>query len=134
MLVEHLQLSKGTVIVPHSRRANQRTLPLHPLQMLLLIRVSLTQLAPQTHLYQSLGATRNFERTIQQLHAELKKHSGYKNLFHIRHSVVMNWLKRHNLRQVQYNAGHRYISTTERYLESDYEELKTVILERHPLG
>lgn len=40
---------------------------------------------------------------------------GLTNALHIRGSVIINWLKLHNKRQVQYMAGHKYISSTEAY-------------------
>ena len=39
-------------------------------------------------------------------------------------SVIVKWLKQHNLQQVQYLAVHRYISSTESYQQNDIETLK----------
>ncbi|MCP4311758.1 MAG: integrase [Bacteroidetes bacterium] len=33
----------------------------------------------------------------------------------IRTSVITHWLKEQNLRQMQYMAGHKHVSSTERY-------------------
>jgi integrase/recombinase XerD len=57
-----------------------------------------------------------------------------KNAQQIRASVITKWLKSHNLREVQYLAGHRYISSTESYLQNDMEELIEEINQYHPLG
>ena len=51
----------------------------------------------------------------------------------IRKSVIVNWLKQHNLRQVQYLAGHKYISSTERYVVKDLQQLKTSVIQCHPI-
>jgi len=37
------------------------------------------------------------------------------NAKQLRASVIVKWLRSYNLRQVQYLAGHRYISSTEAY-------------------
>ena len=46
------------------------------------------------------------------------------NAKQIKTSVITKWLKIYNLREVQYLAGHKYISSTEDYLENDIEGLR----------
>jgi len=43
-------------------------------------------------------------------------------------------LNNHNLRQVQYMAGHKHVSSTERYAMNNLEELKTEVEKYHPLS
>lgn len=38
-------------------------------------------------------------------------------------SVITNWLQYYNLREVQYMAGHKYVSSTERYRTDNLEDL-----------
>lgn len=52
----------------------------------------------------------------------------------IRASVIVKWLKQYNLRKAQYMAGHRYVSSTEKYLQNEVEGLKQKIEQYHPLG
>ena len=53
----------------------------------------------------------------------------------IRQSVITNMLKAgKDLRMVQVFAGHKKISSTEKYRQSGLEELKTAIEKYHPLG
>jgi len=52
----------------------------------------------------------------------------------IRQSVITEWLKEKNLRTVQYMAGHRYISSTERYKTSNLEDLKDALNKHHLLN
>lgn len=53
----------------------------------------------------------------------------------IRQSVIANLLKSgKDLRLVQTFAGHKYPSTTEKYKQTEVEELKSQILKYHPLG
>ncbi|MGB3342779.1 MAG: hypothetical protein WBA61_02595 [Aequorivita sp.] len=49
-------------------------------------------------------------------------------------SVITIWLGQYNLRKVQYLAGHRYISSTERYLQNDLENLHEMVNNFHPIG
>lgn len=56
-----------------------------------------------------------------------------KNATQIRQSVITNWLRRYDLRTVQYMAGHGYVSSTEYYKQIDIEQLKRKIDEFHPL-
>lgn len=56
------------------------------------------------------------------------------NFRQVRTSVITHWLKQNNLRQVQYMAGHRYISSTESYLVNQMEDLQADIETFHPIG
>jgi integrase/recombinase XerD len=56
------------------------------------------------------------------------------NVKQLRASVIVKWLKMYNLRKVQYLAGHRYISSTELYQQSDMEGLVEEVNQFHPLG
>jgi integrase/recombinase XerD len=56
------------------------------------------------------------------------------NALHIRGSVIINWLKQHNKRQVQYMAGHKYISSTEAYAIQEIGTLQDELSKHHPFG
>lgn len=51
----------------------------------------------------------------------------------IRQSVIAQWLKEKGIRQVQYMAGHRYVSSTQRYRDYNMEELSHALKSYHPL-
>ena len=51
----------------------------------------------------------------------------------IRISVIMNWLKTNNIRQVQYMAGHKSIRSTEMYRNQDLTDLTKQLELFHPL-
>jgi len=51
----------------------------------------------------------------------------------IRASVITNWLHHYNLREVQYMAGHRFVSSTERYRTDNLEDLQKELEKYHPL-
>lgn len=54
------------------------------------------------------------------------------NINQIRTSVITNWLKVHGLRKTQVMAGHRYISSTEKYQVNNLESLINDIEKLHP--
>ncbi|MFD0767116.1 hypothetical protein ACFQZI_19835, partial [Mucilaginibacter lutimaris] len=75
----------------------------------------------------------NLQNNLLHLSYALKKiNPKYKHAVQIRQSVITEWLKEKDLRTVQYMAGHRYVSSTERYRESNLEELKEALLKHHP--
>ena len=47
--------------------------------------------------------------------------------------MIVDWLTRYNLREVQYMAGHRYVSSTESYRAHDVEALSKDMDVYHPL-
>ena len=51
----------------------------------------------------------------------------------IRSSVITYWLKTYNLLQVQYFAGHKYVSSTERYQLNNLDNLQDKLEKYHPL-
>jgi hypothetical protein len=57
-----------------------------------------------------------------------------RNAWHIRGSVILHWLTLHNKRQVQYMAGHRYISSTEKYAAQEMGNLTDQLAKHHPFG
>ena len=64
----------------------------------------------------------------------LRKADGYnKNATHIRQSMIIHWLGSYNLREVQFMAGHRWGGSTERYRNSNMEDLLKDIDRYHPL-
>jgi site-specific recombinase XerD len=56
------------------------------------------------------------------------------NFLQVRTSVITQWLKHYNLRQVQYRAGHKNIISTEAYLINDIDDLQKEIDSFHPIG
>ena len=51
----------------------------------------------------------------------------------IRYTVIAEWLKTIDIRKVQYMAGHRYVSSTERYNVMNLQELKDSLNKYHPM-
>jgi len=81
------------------------------------------------------GNDTGISNMITQLMIQIRKQNPTViNAKQIRASVLTKWLKMYNLREVQYMAGHRYISSTESYQENEMEGLKEEIQQYHPMG
>ncbi|PKV52457.1 integrase/recombinase XerD [Aquimarina sp. MAR_2010_214] len=135
---EHLQLNKGKIYIPGTKKSNAREIELKPWQMM--------------DFMEYIGEVRNkllerLQTDTDQLfpsgdrfiivNAIIKKVRKYnqkvQNGKQIRASVITNWLSQYNLRKTQYLAGHRYISSTERYLQDDLENLHEIVNNYHPI-
>lgn len=141
--VENIQLYKGKIDLLGSKKSNGRILELKPWQLMELmeyIKEIRPQILEQTsketeQLFLPLGSSLKLHNSLSKIVKELKKiNNKFINLKQIRTSVIVNWLKQYNLRKVQYLAGHRYISSTERYKQDDLESLHKTINTFHPFS
>ncbi len=141
LLLEHLELYKGKIYVPSTRKNNSRTMELKSWQVLDLLEY-VNEIRPQIEKYNN---SYNEQLLIPQNHfndlvrigilKNLKKiNSKVGNVNHLRASVIVNWLGQFNIRKVQYLAGHKYISSTEKYKQDNLESLHEAINEFHPLS
>jgi site-specific recombinase XerD len=130
--VNHINLDEGKIYIPSGARSNSRTLQLHVQQVVQL----------HTYIYGGVHTMHNNNLfkgrmcdIVQALLEELKGLNPIiKNAQHIRASVILNWLKQYNKRQVQYMAGHRYIDSTERYAIQETDSLTDLLVKHHPFG
>lgn len=138
--IEHLQLSKGKIYVPSTRKSNARELELKPWQIMEFIEyqndiLPLLQKRIKNHTDLLFPINTRFNVLTSQIIKKLKKYNQKaENIKQIRASVITNWLGQYNLRKVQYLAGHRYISSTERYLQDDLENLHEIVNNFHPIS
>lgn len=139
--VEHIDIEKGTIYIPSTRSTNSRKLELKSLQIVPLLRY----LEQDRELLQD--KIKNYTESLFPLNTDRfgviivnvmwkLKTINYKviNLHQIRASVITHWFKNHNIREVQYMIGHRYISSTERYLQDDLNSLHEHIENLHPIS
>ncbi len=56
-----------------------------------------------------------------------------KSVKQLRASVITHWLGKNNMREVQYMAGHKYVSSTELYQQTKLEDLQKDVNSFHPL-
>jgi integrase/recombinase XerD len=150
MTTKDLRLREGKVFVSGSRTSNERELDLKPQQIIELMeyqlstRKELLRYADQESELLFLPAAPCGKKqslrsdalhTWKRLTGDLKKqHPRLINMLHIRTSVITLWLHQHDIRQVQYMAGHRYASTTEGYRVNQTEDLQQDIDQYHPFG
>lgn len=139
---EDVKLEQGKLYVPPTKRGNSRTLDLKINQILLLqnyitnIRpYLLSQRLEKTELlFFSNGTgtqlTSVFNNLVKRLKSINPKVTGVKQ---IRVSVIVHWLSIYSLREVQYLAGHRYVSSTEHYCIDNLKNLQEQINNLHPL-
>jgi integrase/recombinase XerD len=134
-----IRLAEGTIYIPSSRSNQSRTLKLESVQII--------PIHEYLTLYRPLLAKEKGEPDSDRLFvshkvAEMvagimrKLKPAYPRLQsprHIRQSVIMNWLRRYHIRQVQYMAGHRRVSSTERYKQEDLRDLSLQLSKYHPL-
>ncbi len=65
------------------------------------------------------------QNILQRMYEKLReKVYGFEALYQIRASVIHNWVKEYDLRKTQYLSGHRYISTTEKFIIKDLSILQ----------
>ena len=89
----------------------------------------------QHQLFISLNGSEHIKNSIKHLMEDLRKlDPQVKDAVQLRKSVIVNWLKVHDIRQVQYMAGHGSISSTERYRIANLEELEEALKMHHPLN
>lgn len=137
---EHLQLTKGKLYVPSTKKSNARTLELKPWQIIEFINYqndvrAAVEKRVNADTEKLFPINARFSTITYHINKKLKSYNTtVKNLKQIRASVITNWLKHYNLRQVQYLAGHRYISSTERYLQDDLENLHEIVNNFHPIN
>jgi site-specific recombinase XerD len=138
-----LKLREGKIYVSSNRRANTRNMELRSFQIIDLqdylykIRPLILEMMDKQSqkLFVSMGSSDRFSNMMQKLMKTLKKQNPrIKAARQIRASVITNWLKRYNLRKVQYMAGHRYVSSTEMYQIGNLEDLQSDIAKFHPVG
>lgn len=138
-----LQLREGKITIQGGRRSEGRILTLEAHQIYDLsdyvhtVRKELLAATNKTStaVFISLGTALNVRSITSYLLKGIQtQHPKIKDLQHLRTSVISNWLKVHNLRQVQYMAGHRFVSSTEAYQLNNIEELQDDIKKYHPIG
>lgn len=132
---KHINLKEGKIYVPSTRKSNSRILKLQANQILPLqnylneIRQKIIN-EPTEKLFPAKKFTDLVSRIIKQAKQLC---SQLQNSRQIRQSVIMNWLKTNNIRQVQYMAGHKKIRSTEQYRSHDLTDLTKQLELFHPL-
>lgn len=134
----HLNLQDGKIYVPSGKKSNSRTLRLQASQILPL-KTYLEETRPALLEKRELRTTclfpskKSSDLVCKIVEAVKKIHPEIKDSRQLRASVLMNWLKTNNIRQVQYMAGHKSIRSTESYRGQDLTDLTKQLELFHPL-
>lgn len=138
---EDFDLEKGLISLKGTNRINKRTLKLKPNQILLCWKYIYEDLpklkAKEGSLFVGMKGDSIGVSGVGYLLERAKYLFPDRNLtaVSVRQSVITNLLKEgKDLRLVQVFAGHKYISSTERYRQKGIEELKVQVQKYHPLG
>src|SRR5690606_445741 len=147
LLLEDIDLIKAKIKLRGGKRSNSRTIALHATQIGILTHY-IQSIRPQFLQYcndkgqlffalpevsKKRTETQSVVRCFKPLTEQLKSiDKNLTNLKHIRASVITHWLKVEGLRKTQYLAGHRYISSTEKYLPNQITGLIDDIAKYNP--
>lgn len=142
LTTKDLKLREGKIYIAGTRKSNERELKLEAHQVLDMMEYQLqtrNEILALTkkqsdQLFVSNGESTRLINTITKLVEKLNKQNNkVTSIKQIRTSVITHWLKLYNLRQVQYMAGHRYVSSTEAYFVNDLDDLQEDITKYHPI-
>jgi len=143
-----IDLIKATIKIRGGKRLNGRILPLKATQIGLFMHY-LQHIRPQLLEYRTKESEKLFlplpaisyrktendmnRNVFNPLAAQIKSiDRQFINFTQIRASVITFWVKTQGLRKAQHLAGHRCISTTEKYVTNDLENLTEDINKLHP--
>ena len=126
----HINLPEGRVYIPSTRKSNARTLRLQANQILP-IKTYIEEFKPNPFLFPAKKHSDMVCNIVSQ--AKKQNHPEIIDSRQIRTSVIMNWLKTNNIRQVQYMAGHKSIRSTEQYRNQDLTDLAKQLELFHPM-
>jgi len=141
-------LNKATLKIRGGKKSNERVLPLKATQIGLFIHY-LQNIRPQLLEYHTAETNKLFvpmpEFSKRNTKNDTSMHifkglttkvksidKQFLNFKQVRASVIAFWLKTQGLRKAQYLAGHRYISSTEKYLSHNMDDLTDDINKLHP--
>lgn len=134
----HLRMKDGKLFIKSTKRTNERLLDLKALQVTELQNYLNANKFKEGALFaeqiKKPLSERNINNRIKYMFDQLKKlNPKVINAKQIRSSVITFWLRQNNLRQVQYLAGHKYVSSTERYQTNNLDDLQNELQQHHPM-
>lgn len=134
-----INLKEGKIYIPGTRQSNGRMLELKPFQVMELqeyineVRNKLI-VEPTSQLFVSMEGNKCIKASLHHMFRALKKiNPEVKSGMQIRMSMISHLQKTIHLRKLQYMAGHKYISSTERYKTTNTDELYKQLRLFHPL-
>lgn len=151
----HVKLKEGKIYVPGTSHTESRILDIAAVQLLdlqeylliirprMLVNVDSNRSGRKVEkvnpiiydkLFFSERGNDNIKNSLYHLFRAVKKtHPKIQSGKIIRSTVIAEWLKTKDIRIVQYMAGHRWVSSTERYNVFNLQELKDSLRKYHPM-
>ena len=134
----HIKIKDGKIFIKGTKRTNERLLDLKALQITALQNYLNANKFKEGAIFiepiKKEVSERNINNRIQYMFNQLKQlNPKVINAKQIRSSVITEWLRKNNLRQVQYMAGHKYVSSTERYQTNNLDDLQNELQQHHPM-
>ena len=134
----HIKLKDGKVFIKGTKRTNERLLNLHANQVVEIQQYLQRNKFKEGYLFiekrKIQVSERNVNNRIKYMFDQLRQlNPKIINGKQIRNSVITLWLRQNNLRQVQYMAGHKYVSSTQRYQVNNLDDLQNELKEHHPM-
>ena len=139
--VRDLRLREGLVHIHAQRRTAERELQLESCQVYDImdyLHNVREQILPagvvSDRVFVQHKGGKNFYGVTQILLKHLRRiNDRVRNLDQLRASVITHWLRKYDLRTVQYMAGHKYVSSTEAYRQNILDGLQADVMKYHPI-
>ncbi len=138
--LKDLDMNGYKILLKGDKRANSRKIGLNIKQIILLSEYlnihskRENKNSRTTPLFVVSKSEFALQNILQLLSEKLKKNvHGFEALYQLRASVIHNWVKEYDLRKAQYLSGHRYISTTEKFVVKDLSMLQKEVDKYFPL-
>jgi integrase/recombinase XerD len=134
----HFLMKDGRVIIKGTHHTNERILSLYSHQVHPLQHYLKTNKQKECYLFmepkKQQVSEKNIGNRLQYMFYQLRQlNPKVISAKQIRMSVITNWLKKHSLRETQYLAGHKYVSSTARYQTTNLDDLQQALKDHHPL-
>jgi len=125
-----IKLKEGKMKIKATGRTNERTLDLHAAQVM-----ELQQYLSENKYAERLFTGQWISNRVQYMFDQLRQlNPKVTSAKQIRSSVITHWLRKNNLRQVQYMAGHKFVSSTQRYQLNNLDDLTNELGHHHPMA
>ena len=134
LTISDINFDKMLIIIKQNNRSNERNISID-INQLIDLKNFVDNIRHQFNNNSDLLIVTDREKnSIQSILGIISKKLTKKNTSFslIRTSRIKHWITLYNLRQVQYLCGHKYISSTERYITTDIESLKKSVIKHHP--
>jgi integrase/recombinase XerD len=133
----HFLMKDGRVNIRGTHHTNERTLSLQAHQMHLLQQYLKQNKHKEGCLFtegrKQAVSKHNIGNRLQYMFYQLRQlNPKVISAKQIRLSVITSWLKKHSLRETQYLAGHKYVSSTARYQTTNLDDLQQALKDHHP--